>query len=361
VPEPPDESIVLVPVPVEHLAAVYELISRLMAPTGQAVAQAGVATATATGGQARVDSGQVLVDDDQGYWNEEMVTMLRIVARERQTLDGAIDLIAASAPDPIWLDDIQSVLNVPRNHLRAEFATLSKISRSLFGGRKTWPMSWRAPRTKSETQSYRMPKEVAAWWRGNRQPWWAVHLRLTPTGRRLFVTNIGSEMAFKPELIYLRDVDYRDQPLELQVQGGFRTQLGDMLPGTTHELPMSYVRANQLRVVVRWADMHTDLTDVVSVSMKEQDLDSVPATQTVWITRQLTTMRHVRGLLEALVEAGTLDFGEVKIMVVEDGRPLSVPRQLLAPILEAGADLSGEAVITADNLPAEGILFIPNV
>ena len=68
---------------------------------------------------------KVLVDEDQGYWDEEMVAVFRTAVHDRETLFDALDLIAASAPQPIWFDDIQSVLNVQPNRLRAELAMLS--------------------------------------------------------------------------------------------------------------------------------------------------------------------------------------------------------------------------------------------
>lgn len=68
-------------------------------------------------------------------------------------------------------------------------------------------------------------------------------------------------------------------------------------------------------------------------------------TRVTWITRQSTTVRHIRGLLKRLEEADALDYADVKILTIEDERGVSLP--------------DGQ-VLTLDNLPAEGLLFIPN-
>jgi hypothetical protein len=68
-------------------------------------------------------------------------------------------------------------------------------------------------------------------------------------------------------------------------------------------------------------------------------------TRAVWITRQSTTVRHIRGLLEGLTAADALDYAEVKILTVEDERGVALP---------------GGQVLTLDNLPAEGVLLFPD-
>jgi hypothetical protein len=68
-------------------------------------------------------------------------------------------------------------------------------------------------------------------------------------------------------------------------------------------------------------------------------------TRTTWITRQTTTVRHIRGLLKRLEEANALDYAEVKILTIEDERGVLLP--------------DGQ-VLTLDNLPAQGLLFIPD-
>jgi len=67
-------------------------------------------------------------------------------------------------------------------------------------------------------------------------------------------------------------------------------------------------------------------------------------THATWITRQRTTVRHIRGLLDSLEAAGALEYAEVTIMAVDDQR---------------GVTLASGQLLTQDNLPAEGILMLP--
>jgi hypothetical protein len=67
-------------------------------------------------------------------------------------------------------------------------------------------------------------------------------------------------------------------------------------------------------------------------------------TQAVWITRQRTTVRHIRGLLQQLEAANALDYATVKIFAVEDDRAVELP---------------GGGVVSQDNLPPQGILIVP--
>jgi hypothetical protein len=84
----------------------------------------------------------------------------------------------------------------------------------------------------------------------------------------------------------------------------------------------------------------------------------MPTTQTLWITRQVTTVRHIRGLLEGLQAAGALDYAEVKIMAVDDERGVLVPRKAISSIADQIVELAGDVLITAENLPPEGILWV---
>jgi hypothetical protein len=85
----------------------------------------------------------------------------------------------------------------------------------------------------------------------------------------------------------------------------------------------------------------------------------MPTTQALWITRQITTVRHIRGLLAGLESAGALDYAELKIMVVDDERGVLVPREAVSSIGDQSVELVGDVVVTAENLPPEGILWLP--
>ncbi|WP_305779292.1 hypothetical protein [Nocardia nova] len=77
------------------------------------------------------------------------------------------------------------------------------------------------------------------------------------------------------------------------------------------------------------------------------------STNAIWITREVTTVRHLRGLLEGLETRGVvLDYATVRVMC-------------LRPDGNSGIELPGEAfpdgqstVLTYDNLPAEGLLVV---
>lgn len=66
-------------------------------------------------------------------------------------------------------------------------------------------------------------------------------------------------------------------------------------------------------------------------------------TQAVWVTRQATTVRHLRGVLDQLEAAHALDYANVRIMTVEEDRAVTLP---------------GGRLFTLDTLPAEGVLVI---
>lgn len=67
----------------------------------------------------------------------------------------------------------------------------------------------------------------------------------------------------------------------------------------------------------------------------------MPVTEVTWVTRERTTVRHVRGLLEGLEKLGALDYAEVRILTVSD---------------EQAVDVWGQ-VVTVNNLPPQGLLF----
>jgi hypothetical protein len=73
-------------------------------------------------------------------------------------------------------------------------------------------------------------------------------------------------------------------------------------------------------------------------------------TEAIWVTRKITTKRHLRGLLEGLNRADTLDLTQVTIMVLDDTHVIRVdPPMVRTPM-----------VITQDNLPPEGLLVMPD-
>lgn len=83
-------------------------------------------------------------------------------------------------------------------------------------------------------------------------------------------------------------------------------------------------------------------------------------TTVIWITRRHTTVRHIRGLAEALDQADALAYAEVRIMPVDDehgaelpgGMPLTMPDGTTLTVPPEGQ------VFTMENLPETGMVFL---
>jgi hypothetical protein len=82
----------------------------------------------------------------------------------------------------------------------------------------------------------------------------------------------------------------------------------------------------------------------------------VSSTLAVWIIREHITVRHVRGTLERLVEAGVLDYADVRVVAMKPGDTMEVPAAFRSA---NGLALPGGLISEAD-LPAEGLLFVAN-
>jgi hypothetical protein len=181
---PAAEPLVNVAVPERHLPEVYRLLGQLMAresaatqlpdevgcphcgglalggstPGGYQCAECGLAFGRTVAG--------VVVDHENGCWTELMVRRLKAEIRSAVVV-GALDRIAASAPETVGYDELLSSLSVDQYQLRAELGALSKVSRRLFG-RKIWPLSARQGWGGGDRMGYRMPVQIAAWWRDAR-------------------------------------------------------------------------------------------------------------------------------------------------------------------------------------------------
>jgi hypothetical protein len=82
---------------------------------------------------------------------------------------------------------------------------------------------------------------------------------------------------------------------------------------------------------------------IVHTPCDNRGVEGSGPTRAIWITRRLTTVRHIRGLAQGLEEAGALDYAQVEIVSIDDSR---------------GAELPDGRVITIDTLPAEGVLWV---
>lgn len=139
------DDLVAVYVPRQHLQIVYEMLGRLMSD--------GAAP------EPLDDTVRVHVDNEQGYWSDAEVTELadRVDGTE---LMRVLSLIAQVAPSWISFSEVMQLLEIERDALRAQLATLTKYCRSITG-RKTWPFS---AAQRGDEMSYSMPEVVADWW-----------------------------------------------------------------------------------------------------------------------------------------------------------------------------------------------------
>jgi hypothetical protein len=81
------------------------------------------------------------------------------------------------------------------------------------------------------------------------------------------------------------------------------------------------------------------------------NLATMPKTSAVWITRENTTVRHIRGLLEGLEAHEAVDFAQIRIMVVPSDMSGGV--QIPGSLTPNGQP----AVYTDADLPPKGLLF----
>jgi hypothetical protein len=137
------EGLVLVPVPVQYLRAVYKLLAEMMdAPSDEP------------------DEEGIVVDDVQGRWTRSMVVTLH----GRLHLDGVramLDALAKFAPEEAAMLAGAELAGVTPHQLRAQMGALSKLTKKLFK-KTTWPMSVRY--NEAGQAFYSMPVGIAAWW-----------------------------------------------------------------------------------------------------------------------------------------------------------------------------------------------------
>lgn len=110
-----------------------------------------------------VSEAGVLVDADNGVWSPAMLERLREQLHAPLAAK-ALDVVAQRSPRPVGYGELLRETGSEPNQLRAELAVLTRTTRRLFG-RKTWPMTARQGSGASGDMGYRMPPEVAHWWR----------------------------------------------------------------------------------------------------------------------------------------------------------------------------------------------------
>ena len=139
------DSIVMVPVPTQHLEAVYALLAGRMGaspPVGR-------------------DPLPVVEVMGQGAWNEEMVSPLKRALSHLPAALQLLDAAAQASPDEVSMQEVADKAGFQRNKVRAQMGALSKVSVKLFG-RRTWPLSIRYDEL--GRAFYAMPREIATWW-----------------------------------------------------------------------------------------------------------------------------------------------------------------------------------------------------
>jgi hypothetical protein len=142
---PTTADIVLVPVPTQHLDAVYRLLADLMARPSP----------------PQNDEKAFHVDDRQGDWRNSMIDKLRKEIHLRAVIR-LLDALAEAAPEEVLMQDfVAANPDIESNTLRAQMGAFTKLSSRLFG-RQTWPFSVRYG---DQGQAfYKMSTEIADWW-----------------------------------------------------------------------------------------------------------------------------------------------------------------------------------------------------
>jgi hypothetical protein len=138
-----DDELALVPVPRKLLPDVYALLSARM---------------TAAEAEPR---GHISEVEGQGPWEEPMVRRLQSQLRLKGLL-AVLDACARAPGTDVAMLDVASAIDMPPKQLAAQMGSLSKLTKKLFDGRITWPVSVRYQ--DGGQAIYSMNKTVAGWW-----------------------------------------------------------------------------------------------------------------------------------------------------------------------------------------------------
>ena len=146
--------IVMVPVPRQHLEAVYGFL----------------AGRTSSEGPTSPPEQGVEVEG-QYSWTREMLLKLKtnLHLQDARTL---LDAVAAASPEEVSMRDVAADNEIDPLKLRAQMGALTKLAKKLFS-EPIWPVAVRyGDEAGTETKPgatglayYRMPMEVAEWWK----------------------------------------------------------------------------------------------------------------------------------------------------------------------------------------------------
>jgi hypothetical protein len=98
----------------------------------------------------------------QSTWRRSMLTDLRPDIQHLPGVVALLDLAAERTPQQVTYGEVLARSGLSNQEQRSDHQRLSWVTKRLFGT-KTWPVEWQQA-ANGETR-YRMPAEVARWWR----------------------------------------------------------------------------------------------------------------------------------------------------------------------------------------------------
>lgn len=144
-----------------------ELASKDLAAVGEAVIdllrRAMPFVERSVGGVVLPDADETVYVQGQGDWTQSMIRRLK----EALTYPAAVTLLDMTAETPdheVTFTDLYARAGLPPKQVAAELGAMSKLSRKLFEGKKTWPIRWWQDSTDNITR-YVMQRRIAEWWR----------------------------------------------------------------------------------------------------------------------------------------------------------------------------------------------------
>lgn len=140
----------------EHLALLQQTLNAAR------TRRAGVASVTLLHGGSQPSEGHAEAVEGNGRWTREMIRLLS-TGISSPSLRLALDTVAEASPRVVPYERMLEATGATSHGLRAELASLSKLSRRLFDQRM-WPMTARQGMAGGSQMGYRMPKVVAGWW-----------------------------------------------------------------------------------------------------------------------------------------------------------------------------------------------------
>ena len=146
------EDVVMVPVPKQHLGAVYAVLSRAMA--GETGTDADAVTVRGDGAEAMTYRGE-------GQWTRAKIVRLEAEVSHPGTRT-LLTMAAERAPRQVGFSEAAQRAHLEDKQLRGELGALTKIVKRIFNGERSWPVSVRYG--DQGEACYSMDPEIASWW-----------------------------------------------------------------------------------------------------------------------------------------------------------------------------------------------------